>query len=286
MCVFLLIFMKVFLNGEFLSKNETKVSVFDHGFLYGDGCFETLRTYNGKIFRLGEHLKRLRNSCSFLKIRFLWKDEQIEEWLQCLFQYNQIKEARIRITVTRGENDFNFCETLHPTLLMTASELIPHHSTVFEKGVKIETLEIERLFPSIKSLNLLPSVLGQQIKKEKNVFETVFINHNGFITEGTVSNFFILKKNIILTAPKENILAGITRDVVLEIAKKLRIPCQEKLFTLKDAYTAEEAFLTSTIMDIVPVIQISKTKLANGKVGNWTQKLIQEFFKYTRHDRT
>lgn len=271
----------IFLNGQFVNSHEAKVSVFDHGFLYGDGCFETLRTYNGKLFRLDEHVKRLLNSAQKMQITVPWKAEEIKEWMQETLIQNSFAESRLRITLTRGENGFNFVGAETPTILIVVTELKPHERNVFENGVKIETLEIERILPQVKSLNLLPSILGQQLKHQENVFETVFINHQGFLTEGTVSNFFIVKDSVILTAPKEDVLSGITRDLVFEIANKEGIKIEEKLFTLNDLLQSDEAFLSSTIMDIAPVVQVGKIYISNGKVGSITKTLIEEFAKQT-----
>lgn len=276
--------MVVFLNGMWLDQNEAKISVFDHGFLYGDGCFETLRTYQGKIFRLNNHLERLQFSCKQLKIDYPWKNDEIKEWIEKLLQKNNLSEARIRITITRGINEFNFCGASQPTILITATALIPLTSNTWVKGVTIETLEIERILPQIKSLNLLPSVLGQQIKKEKDVFETVFVNQKNKLTEGTVSNFFIIQNGKIVTAPKAFVLSGITREVVKELADKLRISFVEKLFGLEEVFAAQEAFLTSTIMDIVPVIKIGKTVINQGKVGAITRQLMDNFQEYVLSD--
>lgn len=273
--------MVVFLNGKFLAAEKAKISVFDHGFLYGDGCFETLRTYHGKIFRVEAHLERLKKSLALLQIKIPWKDAEIKQWIEKTLEKNQYQEARLRITITRGENNFDFCGAQNPSILIVVTELIPHQKAVFEKGVAVATLEIERVLPQIKSLNLLPSILGQQIKKEKKVFETIFIDHNGFLTEGTVSNFFIVQKDLILTAPTNNVLSGITRDLVFEIAKQAKIKVAERLFSLQDLDSADEAFLSSTIMDIAPVIQVGEKKIAQGEVGKITKKLMKAFAQET-----
>lgn len=272
--------MIVFLNGKFLDAKETKISVFDHGFLYGDGCFETLRTYDGKLFRIEEHIERLKKSAKSLKIDFSWENEEIIGWMKETLQKNGFAESRLRITITRGKNDFNFVGAEKPTILIVVSEFIPHPQEIYQKGVSVKTLEIERLLPQVKSLNLLPSILGQQIKRENNVFETLFINRVGKITEGTVSNFFIVKNNTLFTSPEKSVLSGITRDVVLELATELQIPVQEKFFSLQECFAADEAFLTSTVMDIAPVVQIEKKQISNGKVGTITQKLIDNFYHY------
>ena len=272
--------MIVFLNGKFLDVKEAKISVFDHGFLYGDGCFETLRTYDGKLFRIEEHIERLKNSAKNLKIDLPWKNEEIIGWMKKTLQKNGFAESRLRITITRGKNDFNFVGAKKPTILIVVSEFIPHPQEIYQKGVSVKILEIERLLPQVKSLNLLPSILGQQIKRENNVFETLFINRVGKITEGTVSNFFIVKNNTLFTSPEKSVLSGITRDVVLELVTELQIPVQEKFFSLQECFAADEAFLTSTVMDIAPVVQIEKKQISNGKVGTITQKLIDNFYHY------
>ena len=269
--------MIVFLNGKFVDTKEAQVSVFDHGFLYGDGCFETLRTYQGELFRPQAHITRLKKSAQVLQIDFPWDEIQIEKWMNEVLAKNNFSKSRLRITITRGQNEFDFIGAKNPTILIVATELKPHPENLYQQGIKIETLQIERVLPQIKSMNLLPSILGQQIKKEKNVFETVFINQAGYITEGTISNFFIVSKNTIYTPPAKKVLVGITRDVVFELAQKLQIPIQEKNFTLKEANEADEAFLTSTVMDIMPVVEISGQIIKDGKVGNRTKQLIAAF---------
>lgn len=272
--------MIVFLNNEFVGATQAKVSVFDHGFLYGDGCFETLRTYGGELFRAEEHVQRLKKSAENLQIDFPWKTEEIKLWMVQTVQENGFKESRLRITITRGENGFNFIGSKKPTILIVASELIPHPQKIYKTGVNVETFKIERMLPQVKSLNILPSILGQQVKKANNVFETLFIDHEGYITEGTVSNFFIIKNGKIITAPDKYVLSGITREVTFELAKKLGYKVEKKQFTLEEALQADEAFLTSTVMDIAPVVQIGEIKVGNGTVGEVTRTLIQNFCVY------
>ncbi len=272
--------MTVFLNGKFVDANDAKISVFDHGFLYGDGCFETLRTYRGKLFRPKEHLERLLNSATGLKIDIPWKITELEQWMNDAVQKNNFSESRLRITITRGNNSYNFIGAKTPTLLIVVTELTPHPQEIYTKGAKVEIVEAERLLPQIKSHNLLASTLGQQRKAEKGFYESLLINRDGYVAEGSITNFFIVKDKKILTAPETLVLSGITRELVMELAEKLGVNLEEKAFALQEALAADEAFLSGTTLEICPVTQIQERQIGDGKVGAITQKLMQNFYQY------
>ncbi len=285
--------MIVFLNGKFFDSKQAKVSAFDHGFLYADGVYETLRTYGGRVWQSGEHLKRLRNSAGMIGLSLPWSLKQIEAWINGTVVKNGFKESRIRVTVTRGENGFDFGPAKKPTICIQVQKLIEQPASVYKRGVKVVSFEGERLLPEAKTLNLLPMVLAQQFMLKKKAYEALFVDAKGrggeraLVREGTVTNVFMVKNGVLMT-PGKNILAGTTRDAVLKVARRLGLQMKVGDIQLRDLYEADEVFLTNAPRGIVPVCQVDGKKIGErsgtngGCPGKITKKLIKAFDDYVR----
>ncbi len=272
-------FMIVFLNSKFVDAKNAKVSVFDHGFLYGDGVYETLRTYNGKIWQLDEHLKRLKKSADLLHLKYAWTQKQIGDWVKMTVEKNKFRESRIRITVTRGENGFDFLSTRKPTICIQVKELKAQKPVVYAKGVDAISFQMERTIPKAKSLNVLPLILAQEKMKKEKAYEAILVSEKGFVREGTITNVFMIRGGIIIT-PRSNILEGTTRETILKFAKSAGFKIQIVDFKLSELWKADEAFITNAPRGIVPVVKIDGKKIGVGRPGVVTKELMKEFKLY------
>lgn len=271
--------MYLFLNGKFLPAEKAKISPFDHGFLYGDGVYETLRTYEGKIWQINEHLARLEHSARELRLRFPYSKATFKNFLNQLVEINKFPETRLRLTITRGVNKGDFLTCFKPTILITAEKLKPEPESIYQEGVKIISVPFMRPFPHIKSTSLLPFILAQQQKAEKKAYEAIFLTYNNYVTEGTITNIFMVKKNILYT-PKSNILKGTTRQALLKLAEHNNIEARITDFTLQQLYQADEIFITNAPRGIIPVHQFDHMII--GKPGPITKKLSDLFFDYSK----
>ena len=272
--------MQVFLNNKFYPKEKAKVSIFDHGFLYGDGIFETLRTYNRKVFKVEEHVWRLFHSAKLINLQIPLSKAEIKNAIILAVKKNNAKDAYVRITISRGVGDIGYTAKCEPNVVIIVKELKPYPKEIFEKGVSIITYEAERFLPKVKSTNCLPLVLAKNKAERKKCFEAILADNSEFITEGTVSNVCFVKKNI-LYANSGNMLEGITRQVVMGLAKKF-IEVIETKIKKSEIYDFDECFLTSTISEIVPVVKIDEVKIGNGLPGKITRKLMGEFKKLAK----
>ncbi len=274
--------MKIYLNGKFVDEEEAKVSVFDHGLLYGDGVFEGIRAYDGVVFMLKEHIDRLYDSAKSLCIDIpLTKEEMINVVLETL-RVNNLRDAYIRLVVTRGVGDLGLdprkCK--EPTIFCIA---IPMPPLLGEDGIRVITASVRRLpvdvlNPAVKSLNYLNSILAKIQANYAGVDEAFLLDDKGFVVEGTGDNIFVVKNGVLKTPPVyQSILKGITRDVVIKLAKEEGIEVVEEPLTLNDLYTADELFITGTAAEIVPVFEIDGRVINNRKVGEITKKLKEKF---------
>ncbi|MBI5415011.1 aminotransferase class IV [Candidatus Peregrinibacteria bacterium] len=274
--------MHLFLNGKILPASEASISVFDHGFLYGDGIYETLRTVNGEIFDPAAHFERFQKSAEMLRLRIPFSFEETLNATNELLKKNKFssqKEARVRWSLTRGANDFHFSDAKNPTFLITTSDLPEYPEEYRTHGVSIVTLEIQRILPTAKTISLLPMILGKQKCDDTGSFECLFLE-NGNITEGTVSNFFIQVKDEIWTAPNEKILEGTAGRIFLKKMGKFGFQRREKLFSVSDVLKcAESAFLTNSLFGILPVTSIDRKKIGDGKVGEVFEKIADDFWE-------
>jgi branched-chain amino acid aminotransferase len=275
----------VILNGQLILEKKAKISVLDRGFLYGDAIYETLRTINGKPWLLNEHLQRLRKSAKTLGISIPWTNTMLKNFILKLCNRNSGNfkkhcDFRIRITLSRGTKDFL---TSNPTLLIQANKLKPFKKEIFQKGAKALTFKAERIFPHIKSTNMLSSIMALREAHKKNVFEAILINRDEEVKEGSISNIFIVKNKTLIT-PEKDILEGTLRNYIIKRVKQLKrqnkkLPVNFNLrtsrITLKMLYTADEIFITNSIKGIIPIVEVDKKKIGNGKPGVITQQTIQ-----------
>jgi len=273
----------VFLNDKFLPRDKAKVSVFDRGFIYGDGVFETLHSYNGKVFAFDLHFTRLSEGIKALAIPIRLKEDYLLSCIKKLLSRNNFNntDANIRITVTRGTDYGSLApsKSLKPTLAITAKPFNPKIKDYQREGVKAVFLNYKRPLPQIKSLNLIPNITGIIEAKKIKAQEGIFTNGDK-ILEGTITNIFISDGKGIKTPPiKDGILPGITRRLVIELAKAQGIKVSEVSLTRKDLKNCKEAFLTNSIMEIVPLVKIEDKLIGNGSPGTLTRRL-QEIYKY------
>ncbi len=279
----------VYLDGKFVPEEEAKISIFDHGFLYGDGVFEGIRAYNGRVFRLREHMNRLYDSAKAIDLQIPITKEEFEKIILETLRINKLRDAYIRPIVTRGVGDLGLdprkCKK--PTIIVIARPWGKLYGDLYERGLKAVTVAVRRnpydaLPPNIKSLNYLNNILAKIEANAKGGDEAIFLDKLGFISEGSGDNIFIVKNGTILTPPTINSLLGITREVVIEIIKKLGIPFAERNLSLYDLYTADEVFVTGTAAEIAPIVEVDGRKIGDGKPGKITKRLMEEFEKVTQ----
>lgn len=276
--------MIAYINGYFIRDNEVKISPYDRGFLFADGIYEVMRTYNGRIFRMDDHLNRLAYSLREILIKN-FKIDSIKSIVdELIIRNNLINDFTVYIQVTRGtsfprKHSFPPSE-IEPTVYITAYPLIPLHGEI-ENGIKVilkEDIRWSRC--DIKSISLLPSILANQSAKENGASEAIFIR-DGFITEGSHTNFFAVKNSIIHTPPLSNlILSGITRELIIEICKSNSFEVKENNIKGEELKIFDEFFITGTTTEVKPVIQIDDWKVKNGKPGNITKQIQKAFFQY------
>ncbi|MDP1852763.1 MAG: branched-chain-amino-acid transaminase [Candidatus Omnitrophota bacterium] len=284
--------MKIYLNGKLVDKAEAKVSVFDHGLLYGDGVFEGIRSYNCLIFRLKDHIDRLYRSAHAILLDMPLPKEKLVGAIVKTLKANKLKEAYIRVVVTRGEGDLGLdprrCR--QATLFIITDSIALYPAELYKKGLDIVTVPTRRnineaLSPQIKSLNYLNNIMAKIEAINFKVEEALMLTNEGYLCECTGDNIFLVKESMLLTpATSMGILAGITREVVLGIARKRNILVSEDMLTRYDLFNANEVFLTGTAAEIIPVVKIDGRVIGNGKPGNITLSLTEEFRRATRID--
>jgi branched-chain amino acid aminotransferase len=279
----------VYIDGKFVPESEAKVSVFDHGFLYGDGVFEGIRAYDGRVFRLREHLDRLYDSAKAINLEIPLSKEEFERIILETLRRNKLRDAYIRPIVSRGVGDLGLdprkCKK--PTVIVITKPWGKLYGDLYSKGLKAVTVAVRRnsfdaLPPNIKSLNYLNNVLAKIEANVKGGDEAIFLDRNGYISEGSGDNIFVVKRGRIMTPPTINNLRGITRDVVIEIINRLGIPFFENNLGLYDLYTADEVFVTGTAAEVAPIVEIDGRVIGDGKPGKITKQIMEEFEKVTR----
>ena len=279
----------VYLNGALTPRGQAKVPVLDYGFLYGYGLFETMRAYNGTVFRLESHLHRLAKSADKLGIPV--EIEKLNKAINDTLRANGLKEARVRLTVSAGEGGAvpDPCSCKTPTVLVMATSLNPYSKEIYEKGLKVIISSIRRnsLSPisGMKTTNYLENILARQEATTKRANEAILLNEKGSITEASFSNVFIVNKDILKTPVLESgILPGITRSVVQEIAHATGIVYLETNIQLGKLTRADEVFLTNSIMEIMPVIMIDGKQVGNGRPGIITRKLMGAYRQLVKEE--
>jgi len=275
----------VYINSSLLPLSQARLSPFDYGFLYGYGLFETMRAYSRRIFHLEKHLARLSHSAQFLGID-LKSIPNLEEALYDTIRANNLSDARIRLTLSGGEGEAapNLHTLKTPTLFIVARSYTPHPSQIYEQGFKAIMSHIRRNTQSptstMKSLNYLDNLLARQEAKSAGADEAILLNEHGLIAEGSASNIFIITGNTLLTPSEDSgILPGITREVVLGLAPHLGIDAIERKMSPEELSQAEEAFLTNSLIEIMPLTQVNGQKIGSGRAGERTLQFIAAYKK-------
>ncbi len=277
--------MKIFIDGKFYDKEQAVISVFDHGLLYGDGVFEGIRIYHGKVFKLSEHITRLYSSATALALKIPLKKKEMEEAVLETVRLNRKKNGYIRLVVTRGEGtlglDPDHCGK--PTVIIIVADIQLYPEELYKKGVKIITASTRRippecLDPRIKSLNYLNNILAKLEARRSGAMEALMLTTEGLVAECTADNIFVVKAGKLLTPqPCKGALDGITMRTVFEIAKARGVECSEADLTQYDIYTSDECFITGSGAELVPVIEIDGRNVGDGKPGHITLALIEDF---------
>ncbi|HLD29273.1 MAG TPA: branched-chain-amino-acid transaminase [bacterium] len=282
--------MKIWLNGKLLEKEDAKISVFDHGLLYGDGVFEGIRAYKGRVFKLGEHLERLYDSAKAIMLEIPLSVGQFEKAVLETLRGNKLREAYIRAVVTRGTGDLGLDprKCPRPTIFIITDKIVLYPQEFYENGLRIITVSTRRnipeaVNPGIKSLNYLNNILAKIEANLGGYPEAIMLNKDGFVAECTGDNIFICRDGVLTTPPSSiGALKGITRDTVMEIArKKLKLEVREELFTRFHLFTSGECFLTGTAAEVIPVTEIDGRKIGSGIPGKNTLRIMKEFRKLT-----
>jgi branched-chain amino acid aminotransferase len=275
-------------NGTVMPAEEARVSVLDNGFTFGDSVYEVLRTYGGLAFEPGRHFRRLRASAARLGFAVPASDQELLAQIDTLLARAAKGESYIRIIVTRGVGDcsYDFDRVQGPTIVMIQKPLPPYPERHYTEGIRVAAVGIRRnhpraLDPAIKSSNLLNNILAVREAQARGAEEPVLLNHDGNLAEGASTNVFVARGGALVTPPlAAGILAGITREVVLELLSSLGIPLREETFHIDDLLGADEAFLTSTTREIVPVRQVDEKTIGAGRPGPLTRRVLQAFRAY------
>ncbi|MBZ5640041.1 MAG: branched-chain-amino-acid transaminase [Acidobacteriia bacterium] len=275
----------VYVDGKMVPKGEAVVSVFDHGFLYGDGVFEGIRVYEGNVFRLRQHIDRLYESAKTIALDIpMSREEMIQATLETVAA-NLKKDVYIRLVVSRGPGDLGIdpAKCRRPTVVIIADSISLYPQELYDHGAPLVTASVRRipmesLDPRIKSLNYLNNILAKIEAKQAGALEAIMLNHHGQVAECTADNLFMVKQGTVKTPDlMQGALAGITRAAVLDLARAAEIPCSETVLALHDLYNADECFLTGTGAEVVPVITIDGRRIGDGKPGPITKRLLADF---------
>jgi len=281
---------QIYINGKFVPQEDAKVSVFDHGLLYGDGVFEGLRAYGGKVFRLREHVTRLYESAKAIWLTIPIAADQMCDAVNEAVRINEIDDGYIRLVVTRGAGtlglDPNRCS--NPQIIIIADAISLYPRELYEKGLEIITVSVQRMHPAalnprIKSLNYLNNILAKIEGLQAGCIEALMLNHKGEVAECTGDNIFLVRHGALWTPPLEaGILEGVTRDAVIELAREAGIEVYETPLTKHDVYIADECFLTGTAAELIPVVKVDSRTIGTGKPGAMTRDLEKRFKKLTQ----
>lgn len=281
---------KIYITGKLYEKEDAKISVYDHGLLYGDGVFEGIRSYNGKAFRLDRHLDRLWESAKAIWLEIPMTKEAMAEAIADTLAVNSVKDGYIRVIITRGEGtlglDPNRCS--NPEVIIIADRIALYPREYYENGLEIITVSVVRnhpaaLSPRIKSLNYLNNILAKIEGIQAGCIEALMLNHKGEVAECTGDNIFLVRHGALLTPPNDaGILEGVTRDTVMELAREAGMEVHEMPLTKHDVYVAEECFLTGSAAEVVPVVKVDARMIGDGKPGPITCDLMARFHKLTK----
>ncbi|NQT46064.1 MAG: aminotransferase class IV [Candidatus Omnitrophica bacterium] len=274
----------VVINGKFCPESKAVISVFDKGFLYGDGAFETMRGYGGRIFRFEEHYRRLSWALEYLEIDISYDSGEIRDLIRQLMKKNFAKDAYIRVTVTRGSGDgrIDIEDKSSPTVLIVVKPFTPYDKKFCREGMTARMSGIRRNdkspVPQLKTLNYLEPILARREAREAGADEGILIDNQGRVMGGAVSNIFVVDdRGLVTPAEGYAILSGITRKAVLEIAKDMRMKAVESHISIDELLSAKEVFITNTLMEIMPVVEIDGKIIGNGKPGPTTKKISKAY---------
>ena len=281
---------KVWMNCELLPAEDAKVGVYDRGLLYGDGVFEGIRAYHGRVFKLDKHLARLYASAEAIRLTVPFTAEQLRRAIYQTMQANGQSDAYIRLVVTRGPGDLGLdpAKSKGPVVFIITDKIALYPARMYAEGMSIIAAKTVRtppqsLNPKVKSLNYLNNILAKIEAGDAGVSEAVMLSCDGYVAECTGDNIFIVKDEKVLTPPvSAGILEGITRDVVIELAAEQGLALKERQLRLEDLYAADECFLTGTAAEVVPVTKIDEHVIGAGKPGPITKRLIDAFHKYVQ----
>jgi branched-chain amino acid aminotransferase len=285
--------MIIYLDGAFVSREEAKVSVFDHGLLYGDGVFEGIRAYNGRVFRLEAHLERLYDSARTIDLAIPVKKEEFAEIILETLRKNNLRDAYIRPIVTRGKGDLGLDprKCPKPTIIVIAVEWGAMYGDLYETGLTAVTVSVRRnpadaLPPNVKSLNYLNNILAKIEANYKGGDEAIFFDTNGYVSEGSGDNIFVVKNGVLITPPTLNNLRGITRQAALELAESMGVVTREQNIGYYDMYSADEVIVTGTAAEVAPITKIDGRIIGTGKPGPITRQLMAGFKSMTETEGT
>lgn len=284
----------VYINGKLFKEEEAKISVFDHGLLYGDGVFEGIRAYNSRVFKLNEHLNRLYNSAKFIMLNIPLTKEELTKDVIDTVKAAQLQDAYIRLIVTRGVGDLGLDprKCLNPSIIIIVDKITLYPKEYYENGLELVTVPTrknipEALSPCIKTLNYLNCIMAKIEANNAASHEAIMLNQDGYVAEGTADNIFIVKNNMLITPYLwVGALEGITRDTVMKIGQELGMAVKEAVITRFDLYTANECFLTGTAAEVIPVIKIDHRPIGDGKPGVITSKIMVRFRQLTQTEGT
>jgi len=281
--------MKIYINGTFHTKEEAKISVYDHGLLYGDGVFEGIRVYNGRVFKLDEHLKRLYESATSIMLAMPMTFEELRHATVLTVRENNMRDAYIRLIITRGIGSLGLnpfsCEK--PQVIIIVDKIALYPKEMYEHGMRIVTVPTQRnmaeaIPPQVKSLNYLNNILAKIEAINAGVEEAIMLNSYGLVAECTGDNIFVVKNNVIMTPPSYmGVLEGITRNTVMELAGQLSYTAKQRILTRHDLFSSDECFLTGSAAEIVPVTHVDGRTISDGTPGYVTKQLMIAFKKLT-----
>lgn len=283
--------MKVYLNGKLVDEKDAKISVFDHGFLYGDGVFEGIRSYGSSVFKLKEHIDRLFESAHSIMLKVPLSKKETAQAIIKTLKANGLKDAYIRLVISRGKGDLGLdprkCKG-NETVVIITDKIALYPKKLYDKGIEIVTVPTirnicEALNPQIKSLNYLNNILAKIEAINSGCQEALMLDHLGYVAECTGDNIFVVKRGELYTPPQcMGTLRGITRDAILGIARKKKIPTHEHVLTRHELFISDECFLTGTAAEIVPVIRVDGRAIGDAKPGKTTKAIMKEFKKLTK----
>ena len=281
---------KVYINGTLYDKDDAKVSVYDHGLLYGDGVFEGMRSYGGNVFRLKQHLERLWNSARAIRLEIPMTLESLADAVNQTLETNEIRDGYVRLIVTRGAGTLGLDpnKTSNPQVIIITDHITLYPDEYYKNGLEIITVSTIRnhpaaLSPRIKSLNYLNNILAKMEGLQAGCVEALMLNHKGEVAECTGDNLFLVRNDQLYTPPIDaGILEGITRDAVMELARSAGRHVQEIPLSRHDIFIADECFLTGSAAEVVPVVKVDSRKIGDGSPGQVTRELMKQFREMTR----